>query len=97
MNLADNLMRRFWRSDNIPDSEGVGKLLWLWDGAHMVELLFEHSLRDVKRLSDAKAVISSLNLFFRLVLGSALKEFYSWKLCVEDELFTRQYKTVDIA
>ena len=38
VNLSDHLLQQFWCTSSLPESKR-GKVLWVWDGAHIIELI----------------------------------------------------------
>ena len=67
-NISDHLLGLFWNTstDNLPDSV-LDKAVWVWDGAHIIELILEHALTGdrFKSLKMSKDFLSSLSKYFR--------------------------------
>lgn len=68
-NLSDELLALFHQCDidHIPPSIRF-RALWVWDGAHIIELMLNHCLEDPRfktNLLEAKTFLSSLSKFFR--------------------------------
>ena len=64
VNLSDHLLQLCWGTSVIPESKR-GKVIWVWDGAHIIELILDHSLAAFPVLKDSKDRLASLTKFFR--------------------------------
>ena len=47
----------------VPESKR-GKVIWVWDGAYIIELILDHSLAAFPVLKDSKDRLASLTKFF---------------------------------
>ena len=59
VNLSDHLLQLCWGTSVIPESK-KGKVIWVWDGAHIIELILDHSLAAFPVLKDSKDRLVSL-------------------------------------
>ena len=64
VNLSDHLLQQFWGTSSIPESKR-SKVLWVWDGAHIIELILKHSLERHPRIKASKESLESIVKFFR--------------------------------
>ena len=63
VNLSDHLLQQFWGTSSIPESKRR-KVLWVWDGAHIIELILKHSLEEHPRIKASKESLESIVKFF---------------------------------
>ncbi|KAL5267185.1 hypothetical protein ACHWQZ_G004284 [Mnemiopsis leidyi] len=64
LNICRHFLERFWGEEDVPDSL-KDKCLSIWDGAHILELVFKCTLADFPDIENAKSVVASLSTFFR--------------------------------
>ena len=64
VNPSDHLLQLCWGTLAIPESKR-GKVIWVWDGAHIIKLILDHSLAAFPVLMDSKDRLASLTKFFR--------------------------------
>ena len=64
VNLSDHLLQMFCGTDSTPRSMR-SKVIWVWDGAHIIELILKHALDQYPVIKDAKEKLASLTKFFR--------------------------------
>ena len=53
VNLSDHLLQLFHSTPEIPKSK-KNRVIWVWDGAHIVELVFKHTLEKVHSVLRAR-------------------------------------------
>lgn len=67
-NISNHLLGLFWDTDveNLPDTV-LDKVVWVWDGAHIIELILEHAITEdrFQSIKTSKDFLSSLSKFFR--------------------------------
>ena len=64
VNLSDHLLQLFCGTDSTPRSMR-SKDIWVWDGAHIIELILKHALDQYPVIKDTKEKHASLTNFFR--------------------------------
>ena len=64
VNLSDHLLQVFCGTDSIPTSM-KSKVIWVWDGAHIIELILKHTLNKYPEIRTSKEKLASLTKFFR--------------------------------
>ena len=64
VNLSDHLLQQFWGTSSIPESKR-SKVLWVWDGAHIIELILKHSLEKHPTIKASKESLEAIVKFFR--------------------------------
>lgn len=65
MNLSDRLLQLFRDTTDSVHESMRSKVIWVWDGAHLIELILKHTLLEYPDIRKAKESLASLTKFFR--------------------------------